>query len=208
MSLKDIYFPPTHVVLPEEFVYTSLYEVPDDVLPEGYMDGDNSLLKDHMDGLPMTGLQLAAEATRNAEANMRLMLNRQVIVPLPRELKLKTPYMVGQDVLALQRALAHAGVRKWGNFTTAFGRGTKKNVADFQERKGLRTDGVYGMETHRKLAPHYDAYGTFLMNKVNKQLAVTPEATIVAYATFGYNQRYKIHYTQGPLRMYGVKHGL
>lgn len=209
MSLKDIYTPDNGGYVPEQFVYTSLLEVPlDEYDPFNYPDGDDFLLAKHASekGVPMTYEQRTLQAQRNADTNLRLMLNKKLVVPLPRVLSLKTPYMRGQDVVALQRALAAAKIRKWGNFTGVFGAGTKKNVQKFQERKGIKTTGIYDLETHRYLAPRYDQYGAYLMNKVNKEVN-KPNAryVITAYATFGYNQRYKIHYTQSSLRMYGVR---
>lgn len=205
MGIADIYRDYFTSLLPEEYVHTSIFDVPLDTLPEGHMDGDNSLLEIYPEGVPMTDLERVAQAQRNADANLRLMLNPKMVVPLPRELRLKNPYASGRDVIALQRALAKAGVRKWGNFTGYYGKGTKTQVGAFQEKVHLNRDGVYGIETHKKLARYYDRYGAFLMSEVNKQLASTPRTKIVAYATFGYNQRYKIHYTQSSLRMYGVR---
>lgn len=206
MGIVDIYKGQNSVILPEEFVFTSLDEVPvDEYLPDLFPDGDNSLLEKYPAGIPLTDTERVLSAQRNADANLRLALNRRVVVPLPRELKYRQPYMVGQDVLALQRALARAKLRRWGNFTNAFGKGTRYQVSEFQEKVGLNRDGVYGIETHKKLARYYDEYGTFLMNKVNKQVSQTPRTKIVAYATFGYNYRHKIHYTQSSLRMYGVR---
>lgn len=208
MSLIDIYRP-GNMFLPEDFVYTSLDEAPMDTYdPILYPDRDDSALENYeaLGGIPLTDTERVEQAQRNADVNLRLMLNRKNIVPLPRELRYKPTYMRGQDVLALQRALAASGHRKWGNFTGAFGRGTKRNVQGFQESVRLRTDGVYGINTHKKLAKYYDQYGTFLMNKVNKKIhEKKPRVIIVSYATFGYNNRYKIHYTQSSLRMYGVR---
>src|SRR5574338_9553 len=207
MGLKDIY-DNSGIILQDEFVYTSIDEVSLDIIPEGYLDGDSALLEHYesLGGIPQTAMQRVEQAQRNADANLRLMLNQKVVVPLPRLLKLKQPNMHGKDVIALQRALAKAKLRKWGNFTGFYGSGTKHQVAEFQEKMHLRRDGQYGLETHKKLARYYDAYGTFLMNQANKQFAKnSPRDTIVSYSTFGFNNRYKIHYTQGPLRMYGVR---
>lgn len=208
MTLTDI-FKNGNMILPEEFVYTSLEEVPPDVYdPILYPDGDNSVLAQYeaMGGIPLSDQQRVEQAQRNADANLRLMLNRRNVVPLPRELKLKHPYMMGRDVVAVQRALAKAGVRKWGNFTGAYGAGTKKNVQKFQEKVNLTIDGVYGKDTHKKLARYFDSYGTYLMNQAYKaHHQISKRNVIVSYATFGYNNRYKIHYTQSSLRMYGVR---
>lgn len=197
-----------NMFLPEEFVYTSLAEVPpDEYDPVLYPDGDNSVLAQYeaMGGVPLTDVERVLSAQRNADANLRLMLNRKNVVPLPRNLYYKTLMMRGGDVLALQRALASAGFRRWGNFTGVFGKGTKKNVQEFQEHIHVKRDGIYDKDVHKKLARYYDQYGTFLMNKANKVYTTSPRAVIVSYATFGYNNRYKIHYTQSSLRMYGVR---
>ena len=207
MGLMDIY-KKGNMFLPEEFVYTSLDEAPvDEYDPINFPDGDDSFLAEYetLKGLPLTDEERARQAQRNADANLRLMLNRVNVVPLPRTLYYKTLMMQGDDVLACQRALASAGFRKWGNFTRFFGKGMKKNVSEFQEKHRLKTDGIYDLEVHKKLSPYYDQYGTFLMNKVNKRVNSSPRTVIVAYATFGYNNRYKIHYTQSSLRMYGVR---
>jgi len=207
MGLSDV-FTPGNMLLPEQFVYTSLDEVPLDVYDgENYPDGDNSWLEryESLGGVPLTDQERVESAQRNADANLRLMLNRKNVVPLPRNLFYKTLMMQGGDVLALQRALAAAGFRKWGNFTRAFGKGTRKNVMEFQEHNHMKRDGIYDIDVHKKLARYYDQYGTFLMNKANKVYNTSPRAVIVSYATFGYNNRYKIHYTQSSLRMYGVR---
>lgn len=207
MGLLDVY-KKGNMFLPEDMVYTSLDEVPvDEYDPINYPDGDNSVLAEYaaLKGLPYTDQERVLSAQRNADANLRLMLNRKNVVPLPRTLYYKTLMMQGDDVLACQRALASAGFRKWGNFTRFFGKGMKKNVSEFQEKHGMKRDGIYDLAVHKKLARYYDQYGTFLMNKTNKRINQSPRTVIVAYATFGYNNRDKIHYTQSSLRMYGVR---
>lgn len=181
-------------------IYTSLDEVPVDELPEGYEDGDNSVLREFPDGIPFerTPRQLYTSS----------LLSKNLVVPFTRELKLRKPnYMAGDDVFAVSRAYASAGVRKWSTRTKFFGEGMKSSTGEFQEKVGLKRDGVYGQETHKKLAKYFDEYGAFLMTKSKKLLSVAdPRDTIIAYAIFGYNNRSSIHYTQGPSRMYGVKH--
>jgi len=193
------------MLLPEEFVFVDFDEMDEDTLPLDYVDGDNSLLENFMGGLPMTSEEIAAEDKRNLEAAFRLSLTTRRVVPFPRVLKLRAPYMVGKDVLALQRALARAGFRRWGNFTSAFGPGTKKNLQKFQATVDLPTTGVYELDTHKKLSKYYDSYGAFLMTQAMKNYTYSPRRIIMSYATHGYNQRHRIHYTQGPLRMYGVR---
>jgi len=177
-----------------ENVYTSIFDAPlEDDLALEVGDGDNSLLVEYPEGLP-----------KELSPPMIGAPNRKsLIVPLPRTLKYG---MNGRDVYMLQRALSKAGLRKWGTFTPYFRDGTKKQVQAFQKRAGLTQDGVYGPGTHSKLARYYDAYGAYVMSQLAKQYAITPRDKIVAAATFGYNKRAYIHYTQSSLRMYGVKH--
>jgi hypothetical protein len=128
------------------------------------------------------------------------------IVPHPRDLRRG---MVGRDVLALQRALSKAGLRRWGTFTTLFGPGTLDEVKTFQRRHRLAVDGVYGIATHRALAPFYDAWGIHLLNLVH---VTTPaerrRATLLSAAMVLYNRRSIVHYTQGPARMWIVRNRL
>jgi peptidoglycan hydrolase-like protein with peptidoglycan-binding domain len=182
-------------------IYTSLDEVPFDELPDGYLDGDNSILKDYPDGEPLENLvkmYAAPPKTRN------------LVVPYTRELRLRLAgYMQGEDILAVSRALVKAGFRKWDKRTSVFGPGMKKNIQEFQDNYGLKPDGVYGLETHKKLARFFDEYGAFLMTRKKKILSFQdPRDVILAYAIFGYNNRNAINYTQGPSRMYGVRHKL
>jgi N-acetylmuramoyl-L-alanine amidase len=68
----------------------------------------------------------------------------------PRLLRRRTPPLQGEDVLQLQRALAAAG------FPVAadgiYGRETEAAVQRFQEREGLKADGIVGIMTRRALA--------------------------------------------------------
>lgn len=196
-----------YALLPAENVFTSLYDVPlDDDLQSNLQDGDDSVLSAYPMGVPMEKREMELEELRNLAASSTIRQN--LIVVLPRTLRYKTPYMVGKDVFALQRALSKAGFRKWGTFTTAFGAGTKKQVQNFQHSVGLTTDGIYGPTTHAKLSRYYDAYGAYLMAQVKQKLSVTPRDKVKNAAVFGYNKRAYIHYTQSSLRMYGVKHHL
>lgn len=65
-------------------------------------------------------------------------------------LTLKSPYMRGQAVRAVQEALAGAGTDP-GPVDGIFGSMTHLAVAGFQAREGLRVDGVVGEETARAL---------------------------------------------------------
>jgi hypothetical protein len=62
----------------------------------------------------------------------------------------------GSDVRAVQRTLRQLGLRK-ARPTGRYGRGTVKQVKEFQRKHGLRADGVYGFNTHGRLHRHFDA---------------------------------------------------
>jgi hypothetical protein len=130
-----------------------------------------------------------------------------VIVPLPRTLK---KGMVGRDVLMVQRAASRAHLRKWGwHFNGHFGRGLERNLKRFQKAHGLKPDGVYGPDTHRKMARYYDAYSANVMVKLKKKLdKPVGKAGVVYYAMQLYNYRYHVHYSQGPMRMSIIRYRL
>lgn len=198
-----------------EAIYLDFDEAPvDEWDPAG--DSDDSLLLDAPWANPAAS-PLSPKAAKALRATLeRLTVVRfsvvppnagNAIVPHPRDLRLKHPYMVGWDVYALQRALSEAGLRRWGTFTRTYGAGTRDEVKAFQKKRGLHQDGVYGAATHKALAPFYDAYGIRLISKVKartaKQIA---QAELVAAAINAYNQRAWWHYTQGPARMWIVRH--
>lgn len=187
-------------LFPAENVFTSIDDVPDDTPGE---DGDNSILAEYPNGLPEGYVDIKFSHANNLQAKKAIRLN--LIVVLPRTLRRTPTYMRGKDVFALQRALSKAGLRKWGSFTYAFGDGTKRQVQKFQSRVGLKADGVYGPETHAKLARYYDAYGAWLMAQQRQKMLLTPREKIKNAAVFGYNNRAYIHYTQSSRRMYGVR---
>lgn len=187
------------LLLHDSFVYTSFADAPDDVVT--IPDGDNSKLhivskkKGEVLWLPHVA---DAPLVPSASAPLRR------IVPLPRTLHI---LMKGVDVKALQRALSRAGYRKWGFFTENFGSGVLKQLKAFQRAHGLKQDGIYGPATHAKLKSFYDLYGTSLMVQEQKILFVEqPQQRLLASATLCYNNRDKIGYTEGPLRMWGVTH--
>jgi len=126
-----------------------------------------------------------------------------MLVPYTRTLKRGKQ---GKDVLAVQRALAKAKYRRWGNFTSRYGAFTVRNVKKFQRDHNLKADGVYGPATHKKLAPYFDRYGAALMLKrlaKQRQAGVSQKGipAAVAAALILYNNRYHCHYTQGSARM-------
>jgi len=113
-------------------------------------------------------------------------------------------------VLATKRALAKAHYRKWGvGFTKRAGGPWRDQIIKFQKQHGLKADGVYGPATHKKMIKYFDRYGAYLYNHTKIASGGSYGSLrehIVANAIFGYNHRSFIHYTQGPSRMYGVKH--
>jgi peptidoglycan hydrolase-like protein with peptidoglycan-binding domain len=111
----------------------------------------------------------------------------------------------GKDVVALQRALKASGDRKVRP-TGYYGKSTANQLKKFQKRRNLPVTGIYDKHTHKKLAWRYDAYGVWLLQKTK---VVDPREKkikeMLMLATFLYNNRAFIHYTQSSMRMYGVK---
>ena len=68
---------------------------------------------------------------------------------LDRVLFLSTPYLVGDDVRAVQRALQRSGYSI--SIDGIFGPGTARAVKQFQASRGLVADGVVGPQTRAKL---------------------------------------------------------
>lgn len=69
--------------------------------------------------------------------------------PSPRILSLKDPYLVGEDVRAVQNALRAAGFRV--RASGLFNKATKRQVKRFQNAKGLVADGIVGPATRSAL---------------------------------------------------------
>ena len=72
----------------------------------------------------------------------------------PRELKLTTPYMRGEDVYALQSALKERGYDP-GQLDGVYGKKTARAVRRFQKDRGLKVDGIAGPETLKALGLPY-----------------------------------------------------
>jgi len=68
----------------------------------------------------------------------------------PRVLKLSRPLMEGSDVKKLQESLQKAGITV--SVDWVFGPGTDKAVKEFQQKKGLKADGIAGPNTRQQLA--------------------------------------------------------
>lgn len=122
-------------------------------------------------------------------------------VPLPRPL---TIGMSGKDVAAMQGALQRAKARPY-RATGSFAAPTRFQVKKFQAAKGILQSGVYGPKTHEALIPYMSAYQILLFNEVNDILHPDTRHRILNAAWQGYLKRDQIHYTQGPLRMSGVR---
>ena len=198
-------------------VYLSFDDAP---LDTPGRDGDDTVLEDEPYANPNAARSLTArqrDTVSAVEADMYEQLRTvasasaavkqaAAIVPHPRDLRYRKPLMAGKDVLALQRALARAGLRRWGRFTTFYGAGSRDQVKVFQRKHNLAADGVYGPVTHRKLAGFYDAYGISLLNQVHLLTPVEKaRARLVTAAMVAYNDRAYIGYTQGPGRMFLVR---
>ena len=67
----------------------------------------------------------------------------------PRALKLETPYMIGDDVRAVQRALAAKGFE--GKPDGIYGPMTEARLRQFQTQNGLKADGIAGPATRAAL---------------------------------------------------------
>lgn len=118
-----------------------------------------------------------------------------MIVPFTRSVKRGSR---GRDVIAVKRALSHAGYIKWGGFTPIFGPFAVKSLRKFQQQHHLHVDGIVGRNTLKRLAPYFDAYAFFLYvgYPPSKSKEVRTRNKIVAYALWGYNNRARVHYAQ------------
>ena len=68
----------------------------------------------------------------------------------PRILRMGRPLMEGSDVKKLQESLKRAGITV--SVDWVFGPGTDKAVKEFQQKKGLKADGIVGPKTLEKMA--------------------------------------------------------
>lgn len=188
-----------------EAVLQGISELPLDELPEGYED----------EGNVTDPLVNALELPRPEEAGIWLPDNAPLgatSVPFRRLLKRKHPAMRGGDVHAIQRTLRQHGFRK-GPATSRYGRGTRKQVRNWQAKHDLDADGIYGRHTHEKLSRRFDRRARHLYGK-GWSPGGTTRSKMVKAAMHGYNVRGYMHYTQSAWtywsspygRMYGVRH--
>lgn len=137
---------------------------------------------------------------------------RARVVPLRREIKRGT---VGKDVLALKRALSHAGYLKWTptKWSYVMGPVALSALNRFKKQHGLKANSVYGIKAHRKLVQfgYFDKYGARLMAQAprprkhpnRKHLAVADQ--IEAYCLWAYHHRDQISYLQRrPMHIYNL----
>jgi cell wall-associated NlpC family hydrolase len=127
------------------------------------------------------------------------------IVPLPRNLMLGSK---GLDVIAVKRALSHAGFMQWGQFTPTYGEGARRAVHAFQKAHGIPYAG-YGEKTHYALRhAHvkgstkfaFQKYEITIMQDVYEQIHVSPETRIrnkiIQMAQYIYAHRMATLYSQ------------
>lgn len=182
-------------------IYTNIADLPLDEWDGN--DGDNSILANG----PVTSVDLDTEGLVSNEIRSLLSATSAssavAYVPFKRTLK---QGMAGPDVRAVHRALRVARGESPGSPTRVFGPYMKKRLIAFQKSKRLTADGVYGLATHRALAPYFDNYGRWLLGQTKLlSTADLKRQKIVSTAMHGYNNRYGIHYTQSGLRMQGVR---
>lgn len=98
---------------------------------------------------------------------------------------------------------------QWGKgFSPLFGIFAVRALKKFQKRVGLRPDGEYGPRTHNALvrAGGFDAYGAKLMASVKVTTDAERRRSMITSAAFYcYARAWDIHYTQGAMRMQGVR---
>lgn len=141
----------------------------------------------------------------------------KAIAPYPGVIRLKPTWTRGPAVEAYARALWRSGAApfhvKGGPFRRAFGKGMRDDVIDFchaynlkHAKAKIRVDGVADEAVFRAMVPWFDARALSLL------VAATPsnplakaQARFLGGAMAGYNYRGRIHYTQGPARMYLTK---
>ena len=172
-------------------------QFPADLLDEsdGSEDGDDSI---HGDGKPKGALMLLSPTFPSSAAG-KPFKHPAMIVPLKREIKKNVR---GNDVVAMKRALSHAGYLKWPKrWDKRCGDKAVAAIRKFQRDHAIKVDGVYGKTTHRRLVKlgHYDAWGAYLMRsqKVTNESRVDhARAKLVAHAMYGYHTRDRIHYSQ------------
>lgn len=116
----------------------------------GYIVDDNLNVIEAMgrdSGIVKRAIDASGKEYWNAYGRPKCFLD-EIVIEKSRLLKLTSPYMRGQDVLELQRALHKAGYPKvTGDIDGIFGRATQAGVKKFQKARGLKVDGIAGKNT-------------------------------------------------------------
>lgn len=173
---------------------------------DGSGDGDNSLLEATGGaGLPDAPVLLAAALSASRK--------KRRLVPFVRVIKAGT---VGLDVRALKRALSHAGYLTWkDNFTSTMGKTAVAALHRYQRdhhdpATGHKLKiGPYDKRTHRSLARFYDPRGIWLLHQTStKPTPSDRRLKMRGAAILTWQNAWAVHYTQGPMRMEGVRYRL
>ena len=117
----------------------------------------------------------------------------------------------GPDVVAVKRALRRAKVYKITPATSQLGKIAVASIKKFQKANGLKADGIYGINTHRKLMRYFDQYGARLMSRAPEPttMSLSIRQRILAEALWGYNNQSRITYAQvRPMRSLFKGHSL
>jgi hypothetical protein len=185
--------------------FASIDEMPVALLdPPPSEEGDDQINDPKAPRLPADTVELAHLTTKMAQAGFAQVPlppgARARIVPLRRQLK---QGMSGKDVVAVKRALSHAGYLRWPKrWSLVAGPKWRAAVVAFQRQYKLTADGVYGISTHRKLVGlgHFDKYGALLMAQAPRQHPADNRSKhrdrIEAYLLWAYHNRDRIDYLQ------------
>ena len=117
----------------------------------------------------------------------------------------------GPDVVAVKRALRRAKCYRIKPASAQLGPKAVTAIKKFQKQHKLKADGVYGVRTHRALMRYFDNYGALLMSRAPEPQTFTTSIRqrILAEALWGYNNRYRIWYSQvRPMRARNKGHRL
>lgn len=89
------------------------------------------------------------------------------------------PGQRGRDVRAVKRAMLAMGVPGSGGLGKTNKAGPKfvECLKHIQKTHGQHVDGVYGKNSHKIIAPHFDAYGRLLYRTARRRNVHVPEAT-------------------------------